>query len=75
MRSDGRPFAPRPLPVLGRLAFLTLLVSAVLAALSVLHYDGLTQNLAFIACIGVLLGIVRKRRHADAPPALRAAGE
>ena len=75
MRSDEPPFAPRPIPVLGRLAFPTLFVSAVLAALSVLHFDGLTQNLAFIACIGVLLGIVRRTRRPGAAPAQRSAGE
>jgi hypothetical protein len=75
MRFEGRPFEPRPLPVLGRLAFPTLFVSAVLAALSVLRYDGLTQNLAFIACIAVLLGIVRRARRPGGAPAQRAAGE
>jgi hypothetical protein len=75
MRSDGRPFEPRPFPVLGRLVFPTLFVSAVLATLSVLHYDGLTQNLAVIACIAALLGIVRRTRCRDAAPAQRAAGE
>jgi len=67
MRSDRQPIKPRAIPFLGRLKFPTLFVSAVLAAISVLHYDGLTQNLVFIAAIVVLLGIIHGRRAAPAP--------
>jgi hypothetical protein len=36
-------------------------VSAVLAAISVLHYDGLSQNLLFVACIVVAAAIIPRR--------------
>jgi hypothetical protein len=49
-------------------------VSAVLAAVSVLYYDGLTQNLAFMACTVALLGIIRRERPVRTAPAQRAAG-
>jgi hypothetical protein len=61
-RAGGEPPAWRAIPVLGRLAFPTMFVSAVLATLSVLWFDGLTQNLAFIAGVVVLVGIIRKPR-------------
>ena len=55
--------------MLGRLRFPTLFVSAVLAAASVLYYDGLTLNLLFMAIIVALLAIVHRPRAAPAPSA------
>ncbi len=69
LRSDRQPIKPRAIPFLGRLKFPTLFVSAVLAAISVLYYDGLTQNLVFIAAIVALLGIIHRPRAAPAPSA------
>jgi hypothetical protein len=60
LRSGGAP-RWRPIPVLGRLMFPTLLVSAVLAAISVYLYEGFTLNFAFIAGILVVTAIVRRR--------------
>jgi hypothetical protein len=51
--------------LLGRLKFPTLFVSAVPAAVSVLYYDGLTQNLVFMVAIVVLLGLVWRPRAAQ----------
>src|SRR5262245_29678734 len=60
----GREPSKREIPLLGRLRFPTLFVSAVLAAVSVLYYDGLTLNLAFMAAIVVGLGIAHRPRAA-----------
>jgi len=69
----GRPLAWRPIPFLGRLAFPTMLVSAAFAALSVLWFDGLTQNLAFIVGVLAFVGIIRRRSPPAASPAQRPA--
>jgi hypothetical protein len=39
-------------------------MSAALAALSVLYYDGLTLNLAFMAAIVAVLGFVHRTQEA-----------
>ena len=65
LRPGRQPPAPRAVPWLGRLRFPTLFVSAVLAAVSVLYYDGLTQNLLFMVAIVVLLGLVWRPRAAQ----------
>jgi hypothetical protein len=64
LRPGRQPTAPREIPLLGRLKFPTLFVSAVLAAVSVLYYDGLTQNLVFMMVIVGLLGFAWRRRAA-----------
>jgi hypothetical protein len=64
LRSGRQPYQPRAIPLLGRLRFPTLFMSAVLAALSVLYYDGLTLNLAFMAAIVAVLGLVRRAQAA-----------
>ena len=66
--SRDRPARFRPLPVVGRLPFPTLFVSAALAALSVLLYDGFSLNFGFIACILALIGLLcsTKRPAVDA---------
>jgi hypothetical protein len=69
IRSGARPYRPRPVPVLGRLKFPTLFVSALLATLSVLWFDGLTQNFAFIAGVLVLLAMIPAWRRAEPHPA------
>jgi hypothetical protein len=69
LRPARQPTEPRVIPLLGRLKFPTLFVSAVLAAASVLYYDGLTQNLLFMAVIVALLGIVHRPRGEPAPSA------
>lgn len=69
VRAGGGRYRPRPLPVLGRLRFPTLFVSAVLATLSVLWFDGLTRNLAFSAAVLVLIAIVPARRGDEPRPA------
>jgi hypothetical protein len=66
LRSDDKPMRSRAIPYLGQLAFPTLFTSAVLATVSVLLYDGLSQNLAFIACILGLIGILRRTRRSSA---------
>lgn len=66
---ERHPYKPRVIPLLGRLKFPTLFVSAVLAAVSVLYYDGLTQNLLFMAVIVAVLGIIRQPRAVPAPSA------
>ena len=50
--------------------FPTLPVSAALAALSVLYYDGVTRNLAFVVSLLLVLIVVnhRHRRLRLAPP-------
>lgn len=60
--------AARPLPLLRRLAFPTLFVSAVLATLSVCLYDGLSQNFIFIAGVLALLGLLRRRGGMEVSP-------
>jgi hypothetical protein len=67
LRSDDRPMTRRAIPFLGQLAFPALFVSAILATISVLLYDGLSQNLVFIACILALTGILRRRRRSSPP--------
>jgi len=69
LRPRRQPPAPRAVPWLGRLRFPTLFVSAVLAAVSVLYYDGLTLNLLFMVVIVVVLGIVHRPRGEPAPSA------
>jgi len=69
LRPGRQPSGPRAIPLLGRLRFPTLFVSAVLAAASVLYYDGLTLNLLFMAVIVALLGIVHRPRGEPAPSA------
>jgi hypothetical protein len=64
LRPGRQPSRPREIPLLGRLKFPTLFVSAVLAAGSVLYYDGLTQNLLFMMVIVGLLGFTRRPRAA-----------
>ena len=66
--SRDRPARFRPLPVVSRLAFPTLFVSAALAALSVFLYDGFSLNFVFIACILGLVCLLRstKRPAVDA---------
>jgi hypothetical protein len=61
---DRQPYQPRAVPLLGRLRFPTLFMSAALAALSVLYYDGLTLNLAFMAAIVAVLGFVHRTQEA-----------
>jgi len=75
IRFSGQPLEWRPIPFLGRLAFPTLFVSAAFAVLSVLWFDGLTQNLAFIAGVLALVGIIRARRPPAVAPAQRPADE
>jgi hypothetical protein len=65
LRPGRQPSRPREIPLLGRLKFPTLFVSAVLAAVSVLYYDGLTQNLVFMVAIVVLLGLLWRPRAAQ----------
>jgi hypothetical protein len=66
LRSDDKPMRFRAIPYLSQLAFPTLFVSAMLATISVLLYDGLSQNLVFIACILGLIGILRRTRRSSA---------
>jgi hypothetical protein len=75
IRPGSQPLKWRPIPILGRLAFPTLFVSAAFAALSVLWFDGLTQNLAFSAGVVALVGIIGRRRPPAAAPAQRPADE
>jgi len=56
----------RPIPLLSRLVFPTLLVSAVLSGATVAWYDGFSQNFVFTAGVAVLLAIVRRPRTAKA---------
>jgi hypothetical protein len=67
LRHGRQPTGPRAIPLLGRLRFPTLFVSAVLAAVSVLYYDGLTLNLLFMGVIVAVLGIVHRPRGEPAP--------
>ena len=69
LRPGRQPTGPRAIPLLGRLKFPTLFVSAVLAAVSVLYYDGLTLNLLFMGVIVAVLGIVHRPRGEPAPSA------
>jgi hypothetical protein len=55
---DARPVKSRAIPFLSRLAFPILFLSSALAAISVLYYDGLSQNLVFIGCIALVAAIV-----------------
>ena len=64
--SKQKSAGSRTIPFLGRLAFPTMFVSAVLAAISVLYYDGLSQNFLFIACIVVLTAITPRRGRQSA---------
>jgi len=59
--AGATPVRWRPLPMLGRLAFPTLFVSAVLAGITVYWDDGVSQNFVFIAGVAVLLMLPRKR--------------
>jgi hypothetical protein len=63
LQSGNRRVTWRAIPVLGKLAFPTLFVSAVLATLSVLLYDGFSLNFLFIAGILALAGILRSTEH------------
>ena len=63
LRSPDQPPGFRPLPFVGRPAFPSQFVSAVFATLSVLLYDGFSLNLAFIACILALAGILRSTQR------------
>jgi hypothetical protein len=56
----------RIIPFLGRLAFPIMFVSAALAAISVLYYDGPSQNFLFIACIVAVTAIIPRRARLSA---------
>lgn len=56
------PLVFRPLPILGRLAFPTLFVSALISAIAVFWHDGLSPNFIVVACVLALLAVVRKPR-------------
>jgi hypothetical protein len=54
----------RTIPLLSRLAYPTLFVSAVLAGATVAWYDGLSQNFWFMAGVVVLLACIHNKRPA-----------
>jgi hypothetical protein len=61
LASNKKPATIWSIPHFSRLAFPIMFVSAALAALSVLYYDGFSQNLLFMACIVVVTAIWSKR--------------
>jgi len=60
LRYSHQPIRPLLIPVLGRLAWPTLFVSALFATISVFLYDGFSQNFLFIAGLLGLTAIVLK---------------
>jgi len=62
IRSGGEPVRWRAIPLLGRLAFPTMFVSAVLATVSVFLHDRVSLNFLFIACVLAALAIIRRRQ-------------
>jgi hypothetical protein len=56
--SNKKPATSWTIPYLSRLAFPIMFVSAALAALSVLYYDGLSQNLLLMACIVIVTALL-----------------
>jgi hypothetical protein len=53
----------RPLPVLGRLAFPTMFVSALLSTIAVFWHDGVSPNFVFVAVLLALIFVTRKPRE------------